>query len=336
MSLETYKKKRSFNQTPEPVGGKSSANELLFVIQKHAASRLHYDFRLEMAGVLKSWAVPKGPSMNPADKRLAMLVEDHPIDYKDFEGSIPEGNYGAGSVIIWDQGTYEPLEKAPTKAAKEKLLLKAFNSGSIKISLYGKKVRGEFALVLTKGRGENSWLLIKHRDEFATKDDVTEKDKSVVSGKRLEEVAIPEESIRISAAPGIQNTQKRSAKDIIIEAREAEKNEDLEQAASLYKQAIQVEPDNEVGYNRLMIIYRKLKDYKEELRVINNGIEFFEAQYANKAKELFDNRRKISQLSNALMKSVGLADKKGKNIYVPEPINKWKKRKEVVEKKVKK
>src|SRR3954470_859332 len=159
MSLETYKKKRSFDKTPEPKGGKAAPDKLIFVVQKHAASRLHYDFRLEMKGVLKSWAVPKGPSLNPADKRLAMLVEDHPFDYRNFEGAIPEGNYGAGTVIIWDKGTYEPLEKISTKAAQEKRLLKEFDSGSIKIVMHGKKVKGEFALVQTRGRGDNSWLL---------------------------------------------------------------------------------------------------------------------------------------------------------------------------------
>ena len=189
MSLVEYKKKRSFNKTPEPTGGKGSGKKLHFVIQKHAASRLHYDFRLEMEGVLKSWAVPKGPSTNPSDKRLAMLVEDHPFDYKDFEGNIPEGNYGAGTVIIWDEGTYEPLEEVKGKAAQEKILLKGFHAGSLKFRLHGEKLKGEFVLVKTPRRADNAWLLIKHRDEHASQEDITELDESVKSGMTLEEVA---------------------------------------------------------------------------------------------------------------------------------------------------
>lgn len=190
MSLSLYKKKRSFNKTPEPEGGRSaSKDKLVFVVQKHDASRLHYDFRLEMEGVLKSWAVPKGPSLNPADKRLAMMVEDHPFDYRTFEGIIPEGNYGAGTVIVWDEGTYEPLEDASTnKKEHEKNLLKQLHAGSLKFVMHGKKLKGEFALVRTNYQGENSWLLIKHNDKYATTDDVTEKDKSVVSKKTLEQV----------------------------------------------------------------------------------------------------------------------------------------------------
>ena len=167
MALTLYNKKRNFKDTSEPEGKiKSSKSKLIFVIQRHKASRLHYDFRLEMDGVLKSWAVPKGPSLNPEDKRLAMMVEDHPYDYKDFAGVIPEGNYGAGIVEIWDKGTYSDLENSEEKVA-EKSLLKQLKSGSIKIRMFGKKLKGEFALVKLKNNDDNSWLLIKHRDQYA-------------------------------------------------------------------------------------------------------------------------------------------------------------------------
>ena len=190
MSLSLYKKKRSFSATPEPEGGEStSANQLVFVVQKHDASRLHYDFRLEMEGVLKSWAVPKGPSLDPSVKRLAMMVEDHPFDYRTFEGIIPEGNYGAGTVMVWDEGTYEPLENpSDNKKENEKNLLKQLKAGSVKIVMHGKKLKGEFALVKTHYQGENSWLLIKHNDDYATQDEVTEKDKSVVTKRTLEQI----------------------------------------------------------------------------------------------------------------------------------------------------
>lgn len=188
MALTLYKRKRSFKETPEPTGGKVSNHELRFVIQKHDASHLHYDFRLEMDGVLKSWAVPKGPSTDPAIKRLAMMVEDHPYDYRNFEGIIPKGQYGGGTVIVWDEGTYEPLEEITGKKAQEKSLLKQLKTGSLKFRLYGKKLKGEFALVHTHGMGENSWLLIKHKDEFAKTTDITKKDKSVISGKTIRQV----------------------------------------------------------------------------------------------------------------------------------------------------
>lgn len=178
MSLLKYKEKRNFNVTPEPGAKKTiTTKKLAFVIQRHKASRLHYDFRLEMDGVLKSWAVPKGPSLNPDDKRLAMMVEDHPYDYKDFTGIIPEGNYGAGIVEIWDKGTYTAL-KDDKKGNDEKFLLAGLKEGSVKVVLKGKKLKGEFALVKLKNNnaGENAWLLIKHRDEYAT-DDIYDSEK---------------------------------------------------------------------------------------------------------------------------------------------------------------
>jgi bifunctional non-homologous end joining protein LigD len=171
MSLSLYKKKRDFKQTAEPAGAvKTAKNKLIFVIQRHKASHLHYDFRLEMEGVLKSWAVPKGPSLNPEDKRLAMMVEDHPYDYKDFKGTIPEGNYGAGIVEIWDKGTYTALTD-DKDADDEKLLKAGLKSGNLKFVLKGKKLKGEFALVKIRnnyGDKDNVWLLIKHRDKYAT------------------------------------------------------------------------------------------------------------------------------------------------------------------------
>jgi bifunctional non-homologous end joining protein LigD len=189
MSLEKYKAKRKLDKTPEPEGGRSNSTKLSFVIQKHHASHLHYDFRLEMRGVLKSWAVPKGPSTDPSVKRLAMLVEDHPFDYKDFEGTIPEGNYGAGTVIVWDRGTYEPAEKTSSKKDQEKILLKQFYNGAITFILHGKKLKGKYTLVKTAGRRENAWLLSKSKDQFVEKDDVTKKDKSVISGESIESLS---------------------------------------------------------------------------------------------------------------------------------------------------
>lgn len=191
MALGEYNKKRVFTRTPEPRGGKPAKDALHFVVQKHDATRLHYDFRLEMNGVLKSWAVPKGPSLNPEDRRLAMMVEDHPYDYKNFEGIIPEGNYGAGTVIVWDEGTYETLEPKKSKKEEEKSLLSQLKSGSLKFRLFGKKLKGEFALVHIKnnnGSGENAWLLIKHRDEFASTADITKKAKSVLSDKTIKQM----------------------------------------------------------------------------------------------------------------------------------------------------
>lgn len=167
MSLTKYKQKRNFEESPEPEGKKAAAgSKLTFVVQRHHASRLHYDFRLELNGTLKSWAVPKGPSLNPKDKRLAMMVEDHPISYATFEGDIPEGNYGAGHVDVWDKGTYEPVdEKGEAISARQ--FSSALKKGSIKFSMKGRKLKGEFALV-KMGNEENAWLLIKHRDKYAT------------------------------------------------------------------------------------------------------------------------------------------------------------------------
>jgi len=186
MALEKYTEKRSEEKTPEPFGGKPSGKELKFVVQKHNASHLHYDFRLEMDGVLKSWAVPKGPSLDPNIKRLAMMVEDHPYDYRNFEGIIPKGQYGGGTVIVWDHGSYELAEPVEGDLKKqEQHLLQQLDDGKIKFKLNGKKLKGEFALIKAYGRGENGWLLMKLDDKYATSEDITLKDKSVISRKTI-------------------------------------------------------------------------------------------------------------------------------------------------------
>ncbi|HEX6193249.1 MAG TPA: DNA polymerase ligase N-terminal domain-containing protein [Chitinophagaceae bacterium] len=165
MALTIYNKKRNFRQTPEPAGKAGKKNMFRFVVQRHDASRLHYDFRLELGGVLKSWAVPKGPSMNPADKRLAVMVEDHPVSYIGFSGEIPEGNYGAGTVEIWDEGAFIPVDK-DTLPLTERQALTALKNGELKFLLKGSVIEGGFVLVRLK-KDEKNWLLIKHKDEYA-------------------------------------------------------------------------------------------------------------------------------------------------------------------------
>jgi bifunctional non-homologous end joining protein LigD len=165
MALATYNKKRNFKATPEPKGKGEKKNNFRFVVQRHDASHLHYDFRLQLGGVLKSWAVPKGPSMNSSDKRLAVMVEDHPVSYINFEGEIPAGNYGAGTVEVWDKGIFFPVDKDLEKIS-EREALKALQNGELKIFLKGDKLEGGFVLVRLK-KEEKNWLLIKHNDEYA-------------------------------------------------------------------------------------------------------------------------------------------------------------------------
>ena len=212
MALSLYKKKRNFSSTPEPEGKTAKdKGALVFVVQKHHASHLHYDFRLEMEGVLKSWAVPKGPSMNPEDKRLAMMVEDHPYDYKDFEGNIPEGNYGGGNVIVWDNGTYQ-ADGVSGKKENEKAFLAALQKGHLNFILKGKKLKGEFSLVKIKnGRQENAWLLIKKDDKYAINDDITKKEKSVISSLTLEALAKKYDNDKNGNASGGKRTAKKPA-----------------------------------------------------------------------------------------------------------------------------
>lgn len=198
MALEEYAAKRRFEDTPEPPPAKAkrkgSAN--YFCVQRHDATRLHYDFRLQIDGVLKSWAIPKGPTLDPAVKHFAAHVEDHPVEYGGFEGNIPAGNYGAGSVMLWDRGTFDLLGDA---AAEEQLA-----RGDLKFRLHGEKLNGDFALVHMKGRGKgNEWLLIKKRDEFAAPGwDVENYAHSVLSGRTQEEIArnLPARKVKRKAA----------------------------------------------------------------------------------------------------------------------------------------
>ncbi|MFZ0392067.1 MAG: DNA polymerase ligase N-terminal domain-containing protein, partial [Calditrichia bacterium] len=208
MGLKEYHKKRDFKKTGEPRGNeKPSTSGRLYIIQKHAASRLHYDFRLELDGVLKSWAVPKGPSLDPTDKRLAVHVEDHPVDYGSFEGIIPKNEYGGGTVMLWDRGEWEPLGD-PAEMYKK---------GDLKFALHGEKLQGTWALVRMSGKmsdGGKNWLLIKKKDDAArSKKDseiVKEETRSVASGRSMDEIADAEDSVWKNGQA--VSTQKKSKK----------------------------------------------------------------------------------------------------------------------------
>lgn len=188
-SLKTYRSKRNLKKSGEPASGrrKNSHKNPVFVIQQHAASHMHYDFRIEIDGVLKSWAVPKGPSLNPSIKRLAVLTEDHPMDYASFEGVIPEGNYGAGQVLVWDHGTYENIKQINAKSIS---MEECFKRGTIEIELYGKKLQGAFALIRTHLSEKEPWLLIKMKDNYADKrrNIISSEPESVLSGKTIKEI----------------------------------------------------------------------------------------------------------------------------------------------------
>jgi len=210
MSLDEYGRKRRFEATPEPPPKIEPKSGHRFVVQMHRASRLHYDFRLEMEGVLKSWAVPKGPSLDPADKRLAMQVEDHPVSYFDFEGNIPADNYGAGSVMVWDVGTWQPLSPIPvdgkyvpaTEAEAKTMLAK----GDLKFRLNGQRLQGDFALVHIRARRSgskgNEWLLIKKHDQHEVEDyDIDQYDSSVLTKRSMDEIAGDEASAEWQSRP---------------------------------------------------------------------------------------------------------------------------------------
>jgi len=250
VSLEEYNRKRRFAETPEPPPKLEKRPGHRFVVQKHRATRLHYDFRLEMEGVLKSWAVPKGPSLDPADKRLAMQVEDHPVSYFDFEGTIPEGNYGAGTVMVWDVGTWEPLSAVPVNGkysagsdAEASAMLK---QGDLKIRLHGQRLKGDFALVHIKGRRPGSkgteWLLIKKHDGEAVGGyDIDQLDTSVLSNKTMAQIAGDEDSAEWkSSRPASRGKTKAAWLAETLEKLDREKASTAESAEKKGKKAQRV------------------------------------------------------------------------------------------------
>jgi bifunctional non-homologous end joining protein LigD len=210
MSLAEYERKRRFDATPEPPPKLEPKSGHRFVVQKHRASHLHYDFRLELDGVLKSWAVPRGPSLDPADKRLAMQVEDHPVSYFDFEGNIPADNYGAGSVMVWDVGTWQALSPVPVDGkyvpAGDEEARAMLAKGDLKFRLAGKRLKGDFALVKMRGRRPgskgNEWLLLKKHDEHEVEDyDIDHYDSSVLTKRSMDEIAGDEASAEWRSRP---------------------------------------------------------------------------------------------------------------------------------------
>jgi bifunctional non-homologous end joining protein LigD len=255
MALEEYKRKRRFEETPEPPPKVEKKKGNRFVVQKHEATRLHYDFRLEMEGVLKSWAVPKGPSLDPADKRLSMQVEDHPVSYFDFEGNIPEGNYGAGSVMVWDVGTWEPLSPVPVdgkyRPGTEADAIAMLAKGDLKFRLHGKRLKGDFALIKMKGRRPgskgNEWLMIKKHDEEVVEGyDAGDIDESVISKRSMDEIAgdarsrewkssRPAGRGKLKAAwlaDALARVEKKKKKPTADDAQDAEQNKQKKAVAS--------------------------------------------------------------------------------------------------------
>ncbi|MEO5911982.1 MAG: DNA polymerase ligase N-terminal domain-containing protein, partial [Pelobium sp.] len=259
MSISTYEKKRNFEVTSEPRSTSTKSKKgLRFVVQRHHASHLHYDFRLELDGVLKSWAIPKGPSLNPKDKRLAMMVEDHPYDYRTFEGEIPKGNYGAGTVHVFDEGTYQSLNKSRKEDEKE--LLKQLKAGSLKFKLKGKILKGEFALVKIKNAEQKAWLLIKHQDEGATDE------------KFEIEKLIPKEIIK----EGKDFKKKEAPKKEKTAAKHQEK-EEVAYQPMLAKLASSVFDDQEWIYERKIDGYRILAHLDKEPKLVSrNNIDYTE------------------------------------------------------------
>lgn len=284
MSLATYLKKRVFGHTPEPKGGKGTKGKLTFVVQRHHASHLHYDFRLELDGVMKSWAVPKGPSMNPGDKRLAMMVEDHPLDYQYFEGIIPQGNYGAGVVMIWDHGTYTSL--AEDRKDDVKTLHEGLKSGNLKFRLSGEKLKGEFALVKLHHAEDNSWLLIKHNDKFAADKDYNSEDLVPSDVKAM--LNNRNDGKKVTPAP---STRSKKKNDDPVEEPADKPEGDRAYTPMMAKLESKVFDDDDWVYERKLDGYRALGYTGKNAKLISrNGIDF-----SDKYQPLIDELKVIGQ-----------------------------------------
>lgn len=301
MGLAEYVKKRVFTKTTEPKGGKSTGKQLAFVVQRHHASHLHYDFRLELDGVLKSWAVPKGPSMNPGDKRLAMMVEDHPFDYRKFEGIIPNGNYGAGVVMIWDEGSYTSL--AEKRADDVKTLHAGLKSGNLKFKLNGKKLKGEFALVKLHSAEDNSWLLIKHNDEFAThkaynsEDLVPDEIKKMLNNKSGKATSLP-------------RTKKRNAAENADPDKETNEPGDKAYTPMMAKLEAKVFDDPDWIYEKKLDGYRAIGYTGKKAKLISrNNIDF-----SGKYKPVIDELKEIEE-DAVLDGELVIEDKNGKSNF---------------------
>jgi bifunctional non-homologous end joining protein LigD len=283
MGLIEYLKKRVFHSTSEPKGGKSSGNGLAFVVQRHYASHLHYDFRLELDGVLKSWAVPKGPSMNPEDKRLAVMVEDHPYDYRKFEGIIPAGNYGAGVVMIWDKGTYTSL--AEKRGDDIKNIRAGLKSGEIKFKLNGEKLKGEFVLVKLHNAEDNSWLLIKHNDEFAVHKPFNSEDLVPAEIKKL----INNKNGEVTSLPTIKKAEaEKKSPEITDEDDRQDSGKDF--TPMMARLESKVFDDKDWIYERKLDGYRAIGYTGKKAKLISrNGIDF-----SHKYKKVLDELKQIA------------------------------------------
>lgn len=290
MSLRVYQRKRKFNRTPEPKGKlKRGRGPLRFVVQMHAASRLHWDFRLEFDGVFKSWAVPKGPSLNPLDQRLAVFVEDHPLDYGSFEGIIPRGNYGAGTVMVWDQGTYVERGSEGRKDS-EAAMKKNFEKGHLTFVLDGEKLKGEFALIkLKKDKGQKAWLLVKKRDEYSTykRSEIPSND-SAKTGRSMDEIAA-EAAPKTSADARKAHMPRKVKPMLAVPSRSAvAKNWILEPQLGGYRALAEVEGKRVGLYSKAGLSFNKrypeIVDELEKLGVT----ALFDGEIVDKTYYIFD------------------------------------------------